>query len=82
MKIEYNGDFRERWSKRRELAVSIIAAAASGECIESEFERLKVSTGYETLADRIGQIFAVSVRIYEQCGIVGSSLSGMNAKRS
>jgi len=52
MKIDYDGDFRVRWSKRREIAVSAIATAAAGECLETELERLKAESGYERLSDR------------------------------
>ena len=52
MKIEYDGNFRERWKKRRELAVAIIATVAAGECIETEFERLKAASCYDRLSQQ------------------------------
>lgn len=52
MKIDYDDEFRQRWSKRRDLAVSIVAAAVESESIETEFERLKAATRYEQLHSR------------------------------
>ena len=52
MKLEFDGEFRARWNKRREIAVEIISNAISGECVESQFDSLKEETSYNRLSSR------------------------------
>jgi hypothetical protein len=52
MKLEYDGDFRRRWDKRRDLAVSVIRDALAGDCVEWELDRLKAASNYERLSSQ------------------------------